>query len=618
MAFEADRLEHRRGEVLGQLGKREALSTAAMYAALMLLPAMFFAGFFNRFSGLRSGGGEYGGGMAYLSGLLPYRDYFTAAPPLNLFKSAILLKLFGRALIVSRSAGVVERLLIGCVLFRWLRQMFRPSHALLASVVTVILSVGDAADPIASYNHDAIFGAMLCGFAASFILARDDMPWSRFAVASVLSGAFGGLSLMSKQTVGLGAMAATSFVVAFAVFRLDGWRRSAAWCALFLLGAAAPIAAVLLYLHRLNVFQDFVRMLFVQGPAAKASHASDFLVRELVVVKFNFGRFLLGMAALVLSWRTLRRSVAAGLPDHEESAAQLRRTALLATIGCVIVGAAQLLSLTSVPALHDFSKCCVYFVFIGLTLLLPGFAFNAFEPEMSRYRAQCALFCAVSWSVAFMLSLSWPAYEAMLLPGLGFLLAAILRGAQPRSLRYIYAAVALIVFLQVREKMDVPFAFDYQTDAPVKLAVYQSVQPQLRWMRFSKPTVAFLDDTVGLAQTHAVGGDTIFTYPEMGLLYSLTGKRFPTFAGSHNIDVINDSFACEEAERLKRAPPSVIVYAPVSEEQLRGAETIWRGGKPSGQRCLTSAVEAIVSGYRIAGRYQLALGNPEITVYVRP
>lgn len=260
----------------------------------------------------------------------------------------------------------------------------------------------------------------------------------------------------------------------------------------------------------------------------------------------------------------------------------------------------------------------MYFVFIGLTFLLAGFAVKAFESELSRYRAQCVFFCAVSWSVAFMLSLSWPAFEAMLLPGLGFLLVALLRGARPRSLPAIYAAVALAVFVQVREKMDVPFAFDYQDDAPVRLAVDKSVQPQLRGMRFSKPTVAFLDDTVDLVQSHAVGEDTIYTYPEMGLLYSLTGKRFPTFAGSHNIDVINDSFACEEAERLKRAPPSVIVYSPISDERLRGAETIWRGGKPSGQRCLISAVEGIVSDYRRAGTYRLAPGDPEILVYVRP
>ncbi len=95
-----------------------------MYAVLLIAVGAFFLTYFNRFAGLRSGNGEYTAGVAFLSGQMPYRDYFTTAPPLNLLKSALLLKVFGTALIVSRTAGVAERLLIAAVLFGWLRQMF--------------------------------------------------------------------------------------------------------------------------------------------------------------------------------------------------------------------------------------------------------------------------------------------------------------------------------------------------------------------------------------------------------------------------------------------------------------------------------------------------------------
>jgi len=72
--------------------------------------------------------------------------------------------------------------------------------------------------------------------------------------------------------------------------------------------------------------------------------------------------------------------------------------------------------------------------------------------------------------------------------------------------------------------------------------------------------VRFLDETVSVVAKQTGPGDTIFTYPEMGLLYPLTGRQPPTWAGSHNIDVINDAFARDEAEKLKRARPAVIVY----------------------------------------------------------
>ena len=145
---------------------------AVMAGLLIALSLAFFLMFFNRFSALRSGNGEYGGGATFLQGIMPYRDYFTAGPPMNMWKSAMLLKIFGMKLIVSRTAGVIERLVIALVLFRWLRQMFRAEHAFLATVTTIILSAGDRTDPIASYNHDAILFAMLAGLVASFVLQR--------------------------------------------------------------------------------------------------------------------------------------------------------------------------------------------------------------------------------------------------------------------------------------------------------------------------------------------------------------------------------------------------------------------------------------------------------------
>ena len=158
-------------------GDRDARPTAGAIRVLTIanlfgLPAIFFFSFFNRFAGVRSGAGEYAGGVLFLSGVLPYRDYFTAGPPLNTLKSALLLKLFGMTLLVSRSAGVTERLLLCGVLYLWLRRLFGRVPAVVASVATTIFSAADCTDPIASYNHDAILWAMLSGWLASRLLGR--------------------------------------------------------------------------------------------------------------------------------------------------------------------------------------------------------------------------------------------------------------------------------------------------------------------------------------------------------------------------------------------------------------------------------------------------------------
>ena len=181
-----------------------------------------------------------------------------------------------------------------------------------------------------------------------------------------------------------------------------------------------------------------------------------------------------------------------------------------------------------------------------------------------------------------------------------------------------YVCVALAVFLSVREKLDRPFLFDGQQEMPVRFATARSGLPEMRGMRLPAATVALLDGVTVTIATETRAGDMIFTYPEMGLIYGLSGRLPPTFAGSHNIDVVNDAMARSEAGRLLEAPPKVIVCYRQSEAELEDAEVLWRRGERSGQRELIAAVERLTHGYRLAGSYRLAPEDAPVEVYVRP
>lgn len=598
-------------------------SWAVMLPVLFGLTLLFLLSFFNRFAGLRSGDGEYVSGVMFLHGLIPYRDYFSPGPPLNVLKSAILLKTFGSALIVSRIAGVAERLVIAFVLFRWLIQLFRPWHALVASVVTIIISSGDLSDPIASYNHDAILLAMIAGLLASLALegghtVEGSLPLKtglarRTIWLGFLSGVAAALSLTAKQTVGLGAIACVGLAMTILLAKLDGARRAAVWCASFAAGCAIPLAILTFWLWRNHILLTFLQMLFVTGPTAKATHPYDFLTRELTVAFLPPTWILPGAAGLALSWRAIRR----GLREKDLRVASFKEQMIWIAAAVLLIGTAEALVFTRIPVLHDFSKSSVYYVLLGLTLWLAGQMKWLFRSGITRREAQATLFAAVAWSIAVMLSLSWPAFEPMTLPGLGFLLAATLDGVQARFRWFLLFAMAVMVFLQVREKLDRPFGFGHLDEASVRFATATSDQPQLRGIRMPPEMVRFLDDTVSLAAKKAQPGDTIFTYPEMGILYALTGRQPPTWALSHNIDVIDDAFARKEAQRLSRSRPALIVYYPLPEKVLRNEEKVWRGGRRSGQRDLIAAVEGLVASYRLAGSYVVAPGDPPIDVYVR-
>lgn len=82
------------------------------------------------------------------------------------------------------------------------------------------------------------------------------------------------------------------------------------------------------------------------------------------------------------------------------------------------------------------------------------------------------------------------------------------------------------------------------------------------------------------------------------------------------MDVLNDKFAREEAERLLKNKPAVLVYIPDA-KMLEKQEEIWRFGKPSGNRAIIKACETLAREYIPVRTYNLSF-DKRIYVYVRP
>ena len=97
--------------------------------------------------------------------------------------------------------------------------------------------------------------AILSGYLASFLL-----EWVRpirFTVwMAIASGVAAGLSLMVKQTIGLGAVAAVPVVVAAMLWRRQSLRQALLWLASFAAGAAAPIGALPVSYTHLSAVAD--------------------------------------------------------------------------------------------------------------------------------------------------------------------------------------------------------------------------------------------------------------------------------------------------------------------------------------------------------------------------
>src|SRR5216683_4833714 len=170
----------------------------------------------------------------------------------------------------------------------------------------------------------------------------------------------------------------------------------------------------------------------------------------------------------------------------------------------------------------------------------------------------------------------------------------------------------------VRLRLDTPFGFGFFTDGPVSTANVRSDQARLSGILLPAATVRLVDGVAHIVASNTTPADTIFTYPEMALFYALTDRRWPTQTASHNVDVVNDAMAKEEAARLLQNPPKVLIYLPETEEQSRVEEDNWRNGHRMGQRDIAAAVETLARSYRLAGVYPTLPENQDVRVYVRP
>lgn len=640
--------------------KNSAVVAGMIVTAIVALS--FFLLYWNRFAGLRSGDGGFTAGTFLLAGIRPYRDYFCPVPPLNILKSAAVLYLFGNLPIMIRAFAVFERVVLSVLLYSWLIRLFRARDAALAALVTVVVSAGDISDPISSYNHYTILLAIACGYVASFTLDRDRSECA-LVLFAWLSGVFAFLCLATKQTIGIGITLAVPVVVAACLLQFEGVRKAAIFIAGYAVGWAIPAIALMAWLAQLSILREFFQQVFVHAPAAKASHLGDFLIRAVRIMNNFQLAALIGFGALLLSWRTLCKSgaknetrsdsVAAVVPvlligviSIAVAAFDFRRLQIL-TIDFAQFASALLLicyfflylhgdlsrrrllvlgaiSVSTAFALQRFlqaeliSKSSIYFTFFTTGLLLVHYVYRYLRRSLSRRQSQLCLAATVSFVVAFMLSLSWPAFEAMVIPGLGLLIAAILDDTNGWRKAVVYTICGVLLFGQTRAKLQMPFGFAGWSEPAVETATARSELAEMKGFVLPESTVRFIDTTVRIIREHSSPQDTIFTYPELGLFYGISGRRFPTFSGSHNLDVVPDELAKADAGRVLRGRPAVLIYGRQSEQFLRAEEELWRKGGRSGEREIIAAVERLAEEYHLVATFNLPPYNRKVSVYVRP
>jgi hypothetical protein len=578
----------------------------------------------NRGIQLNSNGLPNLAASAILSGRLPYRDFHYWCPPGHLLIWAAITACFGDGLIYVRAFAVLERMAIFVIVYFWLTQIFSPRAAFFGTFTAAMGFSSDIGDVIAHYGFDSVLASVLAGFSASIATASQ----CRYArIFYFLTGVFAGLCMLAKQTQGVG-MFGLLLVIFLLATRSRGLGFSLRVVSEYLAGWAVPTGLVAFWLFRGGAWKAFIQQAFVQGSASKGS-LREILLRPLLTLAFDWLLLLafIGAALLLCLYAllSLRQNRSNTVPGNGVSGKPWSLW-----FACLLALALAFGTAWYSPKLDTFgpvelfliliSATCIFIGFYGSAAIAIRYTFLAIRQPLDRASLCKWILASVSALTAYMFSLSWAAFEQMLVPSFAFVIALALdRQLKIGNRAVSFAIVALGLVLASTaafRKLEWPYTWENWVDGPIKEETVKSDFPELAGLRVTPESAAFIARVTKVIDAHSLPDQTILCFPNYALFYVLSHRTPATFAFMHWFDIVPDALAREEAKRIQAHPPAVILFVDIPEEIIQVKEISYRGGRRSGQRDMIAAIQSL-PGYRIIETVPIPhIGYP-LKIYAR-
>jgi hypothetical protein len=171
-------------------------------------------------------------------------------------------------------------------------------------------------------------------------------------------------------------------------------------------------------------------------------------------------------------------------------------------------------------------------------------------------------------------------------------------------------------------RLNTPIMWYGWTEQPVSQSLYHSRQPLLKNLSLQPECVNCLDGIVDIIKNNSEPDEPILSYPFMPIFYYLTGRTPPTFTYNQYIDVCPDKYAREDAARLLKNPPVIVVEMVFPSQVVKSDEELFRAAEQSGQRELQQAIRKITANYTLVATFrgksfQYAWEEFPIKVWVR-
>jgi hypothetical protein len=557
---------------------------------LILVGGLMWA-IYNRFFPIQEGWMQFYALMAH-KGLLPYRDFYYFTQPISLFISELILKI-NDGFIIYRYYGMIERAISILAIYYLLIKHFSPTATFFALVTSAFLYQSFKIDVFYTYYQTTQLFFLL-----SLICLQHSRGSRHSWLYDCFVGIFASLAFFTKQSSGL---LVSLFLLFMMVWYTPG-KSMLLRVGRFILGWSIPAAFIIGWLVREHIFFNYLTQVY--GGISSKGSMLDMLfalwVRNAALQYYSI--LILGSIILFLIWKNKKVNVSI-LPRSPIELSHYNYFLLFVfpvfMVGGFILGkdlkATYLFSLLE----NKYDMLYIYFTFYLLTIVSGVIGFKWISRKQLPFSKSIAELTLASfiWTYSAGLSGQLEIYATLL--GTALVLAFLFDRIQINWKHYYFLLVTmscLVVLFCVSGQIQIPLSWwgwiEYRHSENVTSEI-----PALKGFELSAKTAGIYDKIYRDIMINTKSSDYVYTYPFIPLFNYVTERMQPTFSPVHYFDVCPDYIAVMDAERLLKNPPKMIIYMEIPPIPFKIHETLFRDGRPSGQRKLVAAVDEIVKKY---------------------
>jgi Glycosyltransferase family 87 len=539
-----------------------------------------------------------------LAGKMPYRDFYLPLTPLYPMAITGFVSLFGYSFLYLRILGILFMLgAASLMFFMFLR--FLPAY--IAAFVTLVAMFLFQSFSLITYDFNVL--VFIFTFTATLLFFGYIDHRAKNITASkiylVLCAFFVSLLFLTKQNNGVLAFLAFIFLILI-INRKKFLYPFLLFCFVFFV----PVATMMVWLAQNGALAQFWQQIFRDGTNNKGSlieiifaWVPNLLTEEniyLLVINF-FILFAFRYKNLFFLKITDMDAAASGGGDRS------KKNFLVFLLFCLCCGLTLFGSLSGNPFFGKINaNYFVGYMYRSLPVTLAAFTFLWFIVVLlrclrgERSRQNEALLAFLVISITTLLFATTSAHNISLLTvqlSLGLLLGVLVFKEPVFQLSkvFFFCAGLCLIVVTTQPKLTSLYGW-WGVEVPgLNESTHLVHAPYLQGFYLDEKNKQLFEEVNRIIQANTNGSDTIFTFPHMPVFYLMSGRYPVTFSLFHWFDAASDRVCFMDAERLKKAPPKIIVWwADEHDDAMLTHEKLFRGGNPCGQREIIKVLHQFV------------------------